>query len=100
MGTLVILRPNGDADTAWVYIGSMEPSISINYNCRTTTQYTTVKSRLTMTPGNLQYCISRNINIIFGGLLKIRFWRDFKLAVLSTVWRETHACGVNGSIMA
>ena len=38
-------------------------------------------------------------NIIFGGLLKKCCWRDFKLAVLSTACRETHACSINGSIM-
>ena len=27
-------------------------------------------------------------------------WWDFKLADSSTVWRETHACSKNGSIMA
>ena len=26
----------------------------------------------------------------------IRYWRDFKLAVLSTVWKETHAYSING----
>ena len=36
---------------------------------------------------------------MFGGLLKKRCSRDFKLAVLSTVCRETHACSINGSIM-
>ena len=40
------------------------------------------------------------MNIIFGGLLKQCCWRDFILADFSTVWRETHACSINGSIMA
>ena len=39
------------------------------------------------------------MNIIFGSLLKQRCWRDFKLADFITVWRETHACSINGSIM-
>ena len=37
--------------------------------------------------------------IVFGGLLIKRCWRDFKLAVLNTVWRETHACSILGLIM-
>ena len=35
----------------------------------------------------------------FGDFLKNRYWRDFKLADFSTIWRETHTCSTNGSIM-
>ena len=38
--------------------------------------------------------------IIFGGSLKQCCWWDFNLADFSTVWRETHACSINGSMMA
>ena len=38
-------------------------------------------------------------NILFGGLLKTHCWRDLKLADFSTLWRETHACSIHGSIM-
>ena len=45
--------------------------------------------------------ISRNIgNVIFGSLLRKHCWWDFKLADFSSVWKETHACGINRSIMA
>ena len=40
------------------------------------------------------------MNIIFGGLLRKHCWQDFKLVDFSSVWRETHACGINGLIMA
>ena len=33
-------------------------------------------------------------------LIKSRYWRDFKLVDISTVWREIHACSINGLIMA
>ena len=39
------------------------------------------------------------MNIRFGGLLKKHCWWDFKLVVLSTVCRKTHACSINGSTM-
>ena len=39
-------------------------------------------------------------NIIFGGLLRRCHWWDFKLADFSTVWRDAHACDINGLIMA
>ena len=35
---------------------------------------------------------------IFGDLLNKCYWRVFKLAVLSTGWKEGHACSVNGFI--
>ena len=38
------------------------------------------------------------MNIIFGGLLRKRCWQDFKLADFSSVWREVHACSINGLI--
>ena len=33
---------------------------------------------------------------IFGDLLYKCSWRDFYLAILSTVWKETHAYSLNG----
>ena len=35
---------------------------------------------------------------MFGDLLKNVIGRIFKLAALSTVWKQTHACSINGSI--
>ena len=40
------------------------------------------------------------MNNIFGDLLRKRCWRDYKLADFNTVWRKTHACSINGLIMA
>ena len=38
-------------------------------------------------------------NIIFGDLLRKCCWQDLKLADFSSVWRKTHACSINRSIM-
>ena len=32
---------------------------------------------------------------IFDNLLNERYWQDFKMVILSTVWKETHACSIN-----
>ena len=32
---------------------------------------------------------------ILDDLLNECYWQDFKLVVLSTVWKETHACSIN-----
>ena len=60
-----------------------------------------VKSKISNKPQNPYYRISRIIgeHCIWWFAQK-RCWWDFKLAALSTVCRETHACSINGSIMA
>ena len=40
------------------------------------------------------------VNIIFGGLLRKRYWWDFKLADIVIVWKKAHACSINGLMMA
>ena len=46
------------------------------------------------------YHISRNTgqSNIWWFSQKILYWQDFKLVVLSTVWKEAHVCSINGSI--
>ena len=41
-------------------------------------------------------CVELLVSQILGDLLYKSTWRDFKLAVMSTVWKETHAYGLNG----
>ena len=50
---------------------------------------------------SLQYTISVELLASqFSDLFKQCYWQKFKLADFSTVWRETHACSINGSITA
>ena len=76
--------------------GPLNTSVTMTYTVLGMSQY------MSYVMFDMLYCISRIIGEhynIWQFALK-HCWRDFKLAVLSTVCRETHACSINGLIMA